>query len=419
MMLYPKWKQTLRISDSALRALSVRLAEKRTDIIEKRSRADWVHHQYAPLYMPFEKTGLDTVKRLRETLGEPKLIILIGIGGSSLGPEAVLHALSLERKVMVFDTLVPERTALLESRLIDEELEKGEIAVVIISKSGKTAETDANATTVLSILESKYGDCRDRVVAISDEGTPLEERARENGWRYCGIPKAVGGRYSIFTLVGLVPLGLAGVDIERMLLGAREALLSYWKTPVIHDPSSSLAALSYLMHEKGIHQEIDFYFSPHLEMLGKWHRQLMAESTGKITNTGKRVGILPHIAVGTTDLHSIEQYIIDGPRDLYVILHSINSEVEFAAPVYQGKTLALLRETILRGLESAYQNAGVPYCHLQFGPVTEKTIGAYMATRMESVVLLSHLLGIDPFNQPGVESYKTHTRALLGKEKTE
>jgi glucose-6-phosphate isomerase len=419
MMLHPKWKQTLRIPDSALRALSVRLAEKRTDIIEKRSRADWVHHQYAPLFMPFEKTGLDTVARLRETLGEPKLVILIGIGGSSLGPEAVLHALSLQHRVMVFDTLVPERIGVLESRLVEEEFTKEEIVVVIISKSGKTAETDANATAVLSLLESKYGDCRERIVAISDEGTPLEARARENGWRYCAIPKAVGGRYSVFTLVGLVPLGLAGVDIERLLLGAREALLSYWKTPLLHDPSSSLAALSYLMHEKGFHQEINFYFSPNLEMLGKWHRQLMAESTGKMTDTGKRVGILPHIAVGTTDLHSIEQYIIDGPRDLYIILHSITSEVEFSAPVYQGKTIAELRDVILRGLQSAYQSEGVPYCHLDVGPVNEKTIGAYMATRMESVILLSHLLGIDPFNQPGVESYKTHTRALLGKEKTE
>jgi len=418
MFLHPKWTKTLRISDSTLRGLSLRLAEKRADIIDKRSRADWVHHQYAPLFMPFEKTGIDTVMRLKETLGEPKLVILIGIGGSSLGGEAVLHALGLQHKVMVFDTLVPERTAFLEARLVEGQLEKGEIAVVIISKSGKTAETDANATAVLSILEAKYGDCRERVVAISDEGTPLEARARENGWRYCAIPKSVGGRYSVFTLVGLVPLGLAGVDIERFLLGAREALLSYWKTPVFSDPSSALAGLTYLMHEKGIHREIDFYFSPDLEMLGKWHRQLMAESTGKMKKE-KRVGILPHIAVGTTDLHSLEQYIIDGPRDLFIILHSIVSETDFAPPVYQGKTIAELRDIILRGLESAYQSAGVLYCRLDMGPVNEKTLGAYMATRMESVVLLSHLLGIDPFNQPGVESYKTHTRALLGKEKTE
>ncbi len=415
MLLHPKWKETMRIPDSAVRGLSNRLAEKRSDIIEKKTRADWVHHQYAPLYMSFEKTGIDTVKRLKETIGEPKLVILIGIGGSSLGAEAVLHALKLESKVMVFDTLVPERIPELEDRLVAEQLERGEIAVVIISKSGMTPETDANATAVLALLEAKYGDCRDRVIAISDEGSPLESRARENGWRFLAIPKAVGGRFSVFTLVGLVPLGLCGVDIERFLLGARDGLSSLWRTPILHDVSSALAGLSYLMHEKGIHQEIDLYFSPRLEVLGKWHRQLMAESTGK-SKAGKRFGILPHIAVGTTDLHSIEQYIIDGPRDAYTILHTVASQSVGAPSVYRGKTVAELRDIIVRGLESAYQEAGVHHCHIDMGKVDEKTLGEYMAIRMESVILLAHLLGIDPFNQPGVESYKTHTRALLGKE---
>jgi glucose-6-phosphate isomerase len=418
MLLHPKWKETLRIPDSAIRGLSVRLAEKRTDIIDKKTRADWVHHRYASLYMPFEKTGIDTVKRLKETLGEPKIVILIGIGGSSLGTEAVLHALGRESQIVVFDTLIPERFSELEQRFVEEELEREEIAVVVVSKSGTTLETDANTTAVLTLLGTKYGDCRERVVAISDEGTPLEMRARENGWRFLAIPKAIGGRYSVFTMVGLVPLGLCGVDIERFLLGARDGLSAAWRTPVLSDVSSALATLAYLMHEKGIHQEIDLYFSPHLEVLGKWHRQLMAESTGKIVK-GKRVGILPHIAVGTTDLHSIEQYIIDGPRDAYLILHSVASSIADAPAVYQGKTIAELREIVLRGLQGAYQEAGVPHCRLDLGPVNEKTLGEYMALRMESVILLSHLLGIDPFDQPGVESYKTHTRALLGKEKTE
>ncbi len=417
MLLHPKWKETLRLSDSSLRALTLRLSEKRTDIIEKRTRADWVHHAYAPIFMPFEKNGIATVERLKETLGEPKLLVLIGIGGSSLGTEAVLHALKIESRVMVFDTLVPERIPELEQRLVEGEFERGEIAVVVISKSGKTAETDANATAVLALLDAKFGDCRDRVVAISDEGTPLETRARENGWRYVAIPKAVGGRYSVFTLVGLVPLALCGVNVTRFLAGAADALSSYWKTPILHDTSSSLAAATYLMHEKGIHSEIDLYFAAELETLGKWHRQLMAESTGKKI-AEKRVGILPHIAVGTTDLHSIQQYIVDGPRDQFLIIHAVASPVSLAPSVYRGKTVAELRSIILRGLESAYVSDGVPFCHLDLGAIDEKMLGGYMATRMESVILLAHLLGIDPFDQPGVELYKTHVRALLGKEET-
>ncbi len=417
MMLYPKWKETLRIPDSGLRALTLKLSEKRTDIIEKRTRADWVHHAYAPIFMPFDKNGIASVERLKETLGEPKLLILIGIGGSSLGVEAVLHALKMESRVMVFDTVVPERIPELEQRLVEGELERGEIAVVIISKSGMTAETDANATAVLALLDAKFGDCRDRVVAISDEGTPLEARARENGWRYVAIPKAVGGRYSVFTLVGLVPLGLCGVNITRFLAGAMDALAGYWKTPILHDTSSALAALTYLMHEKGIHSEIDLYFAPELEVLGKWHRQLMAESTGKKIGE-KRVGILPHIAIGTTDLHSIQQFIVDGPRNQFLIIHEVASMVPLAPSVYRGKTIGELRNIIVRGLESAYVSDGVPFCHLDLGKVDEKMLGGYMATRMESVILLAHLLGVNPFDQPGVESYKTHVRALLGRGET-
>ena len=319
---------------------------------------------------------------------------------------------------MVFDTFVPERIEELERDLVDRALERSEIAVVVVSKSGTTLETSANATAVLALLEAKYGDIRDRVIAISDEGTALESLARESGWRYCAIPKAVGGRFSVFTLASLVPLGLAGVDIERFLLGARETLLSYWKTPALSDTSSALAAVAYLMHEAGIHSEINLYFSPQLEMLGKWYRQLMAESTGKRLGEA-RVGILPHVAIGTTDLHSIQQYIIDGPRDHYVVLHSVTSRSGLSPSVYQGKSIADLREIVVRGLSAAYQGDGIPFCRLDLGPIDEKTLGAYMAMRMESVILFAHLIGVSPFGQPGVESYKSHVRALLGKTKTE
>jgi glucose-6-phosphate isomerase len=417
MFVDPKWKESLRIPDSHARALSTRLAEKRADILLKKKRADWVHHQYAPLYMPFEKTGIDTVSRLKETVGDPQFLILIGIGGSSLATEAVLTALGDTDRVMVFDTLVPEKMGDLEKRLNDHELNVEDIVVVVISKSGMTAETDANSTAVLSLLEAKYGDCRARVIAISDEGTPLESKARENGWRFCAIPKVVGGRYSAFTLASLIPLGLLGVHIDRFLLGAREALESVWKTPVLSDPSSVLASAQYLMHEKGIHREIDLYFSPQLETLGKWRRQLIAESTGK-TVQGKRVGMLPEVAIGTTDLHSIEQYIADGPRDLFIFLHKVTPPPVPAPSVYKGKTIAELRDIILRGLMHAYQSEGVHHTLIDLGAIDEKSLGGYMALSMESTILFSHLLGVNPFDQPGVESYKTHTRALLGRGKS-
>ncbi len=418
MMIYPTWKETMRIPESALRELSLRLGEKRRDIVQRKSRADSIHHQYAPLLLPFQKTIRDMAERLVDVVGEPQLLILIGIGGSSLGTEAIVDALGLRRRVMVFDTLVPERLTLLEERLVEERLERGDILVVTISKSGETTETDANTTAVLTILEAKYGDIRDRVIAISGEGTPLDARARENGWKFFGIPKAVGGRYSVFSAVGLIPLRLLGVDIDALLRGAQEYLEGAWKSPIFSDPGSVLAALTYVMHEKGVHREIDFYFDPRLETLGKWQRQLIAESTGKRLGS-KRVGVLPEVALGSTDLHSIEQYVIDGPRDLFLVIHSVTLRRDVAPSVYHGKTLAELREIVVRGLQMSYRDAGVLHCHLSFGEVNEKTLGAFMAMRMESTILLAHLLSVDPFDQPGVESYKTHTRALLGKKREE
>ncbi len=371
------------------------------------------------------------LQAVQDTAGGFKLdklryVVIIGIGGSSLGAKAIYDALWGG-----FDALQPGRFPKLlfaetshpgwlqhASHLL-RGLEADEVVVVLVSKSGTTTETIAN-------FEILMHDRNFPVVTITDEGSALWEAATKKGWPSLPIPQMVGGRFSVFSAVGLFPLLLVGIDVEAVLRGARSLRdQSLAGEVVASDPARSAALLyQYLLAGKTIYDT--FIFEPELESTGKWYRQLMGESIGKERDRQGRVvhtGITPTVSVGSTDLHSVGQLYLGGPRDKYTtfIASAQTDEVVVPSarllgdlvPMISGKSASQIMEAILAGTRAAYQQAGLPFSQLILETVSPETIGALLQFKMLEMMYLAELLNVNCFDQPSVEDYKVVTRQIL------
>ncbi len=343
------------------------------------------------LFLPHHTEQLKNVREVLTTLGgNLKLVIVIGIGGSSLGAKAVYDAtfghsdeLTPERFPKLHFLEAPDENEVekLVNYIRDQKLTDSEILINVISKSGHTSETLINFKSLISNLSSSLPLISDRVVITGDADSPLVLEAKKT----LIIPKPVGGRFSIFSAVGLLPLLAAEVDVEGLLAGAREA-----QNICLGDEEENPASLMSIFHSyhlsqnKNIHDT--FSFDSAWETLGKWYRQLLAESIGK---DGK--GITPTVSIGPNDLHSVAQLDLGGPKDK-TTLFVLNPTNEFNLPIFHG-------------VETAYKNHELPFVKLEMEN-NPKEIGAYMMWRMIEVMLLGKLLGVNTFNQPNVEDYK-------------
>lgn len=365
--------------------------------------------------------GIASIKSLIDSKKKhnPAMMIVVGIGGSNLGAQAVYEAIygkegNLHFPLYFADTVDSDRIHSLLQRAEHALQNKRHILVAVISKSGTTTETIANFECFLALLKKYHpNNYHESVIAITDEGSGLWNVAGQQKFDRLAIPKNIGGRFSVFTAVGLAPLYFAQVDIDEFIKGAQ--------TANIEAAAISASTIAY-HYEQGKNIHDIFVFDAGLEGIGKWYRQLMGESLGK---NGK--GITPTVSVGSTDLHSVGQLYLGGPADRSTtflnVMHPHHevmvpemNDYEKLVPHLQGKTLASIMHAIFEGTQRAYIENKSPFITISFPKKSAFYLGQKMQTRMNQIIMLGHLLDVNPFDQPQVELYKTQTRKILADE---
>ena len=375
-------------------------------------------------------SDLDEIKKTAEKIKEEsEVLVVIGIGGSYLGARAALefvnspnyNLLSKDTPEIYFAGNYMSPDALNEILAI---IGNRDFSVNIISKSGTTTEPAIAFRVFRERLEQKYGrrGAASRIYATTDkEKGALKKVADDKGYKTFVVPDNVGGRYSVFTPVGLLPLAAAGVDIDDMIAGARSAL-EYCKTADITDnPALIYAALRNGLYRQGKKIEIFADFEPSLRYFGEWWKQLFGESEGK---DGK--GLFPASVDNSADLHSIGQYIQDGERTLIETFVTIENsytsvtipsdresgdELEYLA----GKSLLWANTQAQLATSRAHFDGGVPNVTFTLKDRSAFSFGEAAAMFMFSCAVSGYMLGVNPFNQPGVEEYKRNMFRLLGK----
>lgn len=392
----------------------------------------------ASLNLPKDTALLQAVRALAEQKVSPNLkySVVVGIGGSNLGTKAVYDAIygysdalrpegELYPKLVFAETTDPE-WLLSAEHLIENLHSPDEILVTVISKSGGTAETIANFEVIAAALTEKFGDVHDRFVAITDEGSKLWDAAGAQNIARLSLPKQVGGRYSVLSAVGLFPLQTVNIDIAQLQNGASQMLDACLAEDGKNLATESATALAAHL-QKGYLINDNFFFHPELESVGKWYRQLMGESVGKehsLTGEIVHTGITPTVSLGSTDLHSVGQLYLGGPKDkLTTFVSAPNKLVEVKVPqnrifpdlvpMINGKTAENIMDAILQGVQIAYQKADLPYMQVTLDAINEESLGAFLQFKMLEMMYLGQLLNVNSFDQPNVEAYKVETKRLL------
>ncbi len=374
--------------------------------------------------LPKDKHVLTYVENCAKKVCIPDILVIIGIGGSDLGTFAVQQAIlgtlnnELGRKPNVYyaDTVDPSAVRDILTLCERAIVAKKEVLLNIISKSGTTMETTANAAIFLKLFERYSIDFKTHVVITTDEHTPLWKFSEENDIPKLSIPKSVGGRYSVLSSVGLFPLHVLGIDCHALLRGAAE-MAEECVASFDQNPAAQRAAILYSHLREGEHTHNLFLFSTYLEALGKWYRQLMAESLGK-----KHTGMTPIVSIGTTDMHSMAQLYLGGPKNIFTTFicvgaepevrvpsHTSQNSIEQIAPV-AGKTLQELRSRTLREVQQEYSTKKLHFTTTQLASRSPACLGAFLQLSMMETMYLAHLLGVNAFDQPNVEEYKQRSR---------
>ena len=391
------------------------------------------------LLLPNDQAQLAEVHRVAAECARPNLkyIVDIGIGGSNLGTKAVYDALvgadgdvlsDHVPKILFADTCDADHLQRLIKFLLANVQTSAEVLLVLISKSGATTETIVNFEIIYEALTAKFADIADRVVAITDEDSPLWQHAVGCGFRHLAIPAVVGGRYSVFSAVGLFPLLMGGIDIDALLSGAQKVLAQGHADVLSQNTALLSACAQYYFFQQGFTIHNTFLFQPAWESVGKWYRQLMGESVGKERDLDGKVvssGIIPVVSVGSTDLHSMVQLYLAGPKNTFTTFVS-SASVNPAVAVPQsllldglvnniaGVSVSQVMRAILEGTERAYEKKDLPFFDVQLSTTGAQSVGEFMQWKMLEMMYLAQLMHVNAFDQPNVESYKTETRSILG-----
>lgn len=357
------------------------------------------------------------------------VFIVIGIGGSYLGARAAIEFLKSDRyndlkkdtPNIYFTGNSISSTALAELVSI---CEGKDVSINMISKSGTTTEPAIAFRVFRELLEKKYGKegAKDRIFCTTDKakGT-LKQLADKEGYETFVVPDDVGGRYSVLTAVGLLPIAVAGADIDALMAGAAKAAELYGKPSLEENDCYKYAAIRNILYNKGKCTEVMVSYEPRYAMMNEWWKQLFGESEGKDNK-----GLFPASVVFSTDLHSLGQYIQDGRRTLFetvMLIDQPKQEITLGNDpenvdglnYLEGRTMAFINEKAFEGTVLAHNDGGVPNVVIHAPDFSEDTLGQIIYFFEKACAISVYLLGVNPFDQPGVESYKKNMFALLGK----
>ena len=378
----------------------------------------------------YDKEEFARIKAAAEKIRkQADVLIVIGIGGSYLGARAAIefcrsqnyNLLTKDTPQIFFSGNTISSTTLSEMK---ELVADKDFAVNVISKSGTTTEPSIAFRVFREMLVEKYGEeeAAERIYATTDkEKGTLKALADEKGYQTFVVPDDIGGRYSVLTAVGLLPIAVAGIDIDRLMKGARDAQNALTDPDLKKNDAYKYAALRNVLLRKGKNIEMLVSYEPSFTMMNEWFKQLFGESEGK---DGK--GIYPAAAIFSTDLHSMGQNIQQGQRILFETVVSFNEPIREVVIKEEadnsdglnfvaGKGMSYVNRKAMQGTLLAHNDGGVPNIVLEAERMDEYELG-YMIYFFEKACAISgYILGVNPFNQPGVESYKKNMFALLGK----
>lgn len=404
--------------------------EKLRNAHEKLHSPDGLSNGKGWLELP-EKFSEDDILKIenaaREIRSKCDVFIVIGIGGSYLGAKAGMEF--LKPKYSGFET-APEvvfagnTMSSFETSKIIEVCKNKDVCLNVISKSGSTLECALIFRILRKILESKYGkdEARKRIYCTTDPKKGLlKEMSIKNGYKTFDIPSSVGGRYSVLTAVGLLPLAVVGVNIKEILNGAKNAFQKY-KDLSFENECYKYAVLRNALYNKGKVVELMAGYEPWLKYFFEWWRQLFGESEGK---SGR--GIFPSSVVFSTDLHSMGQFIQEGSKILFETVITIKNEVQNVVIPHEtenmdnlnylsGKSLKLINDKAFEGTIAAHVDGGVPNIHIEIDDADEYNLGYIIYFFEKACAISAYILGVNPFNQPGVEAYKRNMFSLLGRQ---
>lgn len=399
---------------------------------------DMLHNKKGPgsdflgwIDLPFnyDKGEFSRIKQAAERIrSNSDVLIVIGIGGSYLGARAAIEALSHSfHNQMNNTTQIYFAGQNISSTYIShllELLDGKDISINVISKSGTTTEPAIAFRIFRDYMEKKYGkeEARKRIYATTDQSKgALKKLADEEGYETFIIPDNIGGRFSVLTAVGLLPIATAGLDIDKMMEGAAVATHKYNNSELLTNESYQYAAVRNALYRKGKSIELLVNYEPALHYVSEWWKQLFGESEGK-----DQKGLFPASVDFTTDLHSMGQYIQEGRRDLIeTVLQVKKPQIELIVQedeanldglnFLSGKTMDEINKKAFQGTVLAHVDGRVPNMVVELDELNEFTFGEMVYFFEKACGISGLLLGVNPFDQPGVEAYKKNMFALLGK----
>lgn len=382
----------------------------------------------------YDKKEFDKIKQTAEKIKKNSdILLVIGIGGSYLGARAAIEMLNhsfqnlLSREERKAPQVIFVGHHLSSTYMADlfDILEGRDFSINVISKSGTTTEPAIAFRIFRKYLEEKYGkeEAKSRIFATTDSKKgALKELADEEGYESFIIPDDVGGRYSVLTAVGLLPIAVSGINIDDMMDGAKAAQEEYSSPNLSENAAYQYAAARNILYNKGKVVELLINYEPQLQYFAEWWKQLFGESEGK-----DQKGLFPASANFTTDLHSLGQYIQEGRRNLFQTVLRVKQphkdltlEKDKAnrdgLNYLVGKTIHEINDKAYQGTILAHNDGGVPNLILELPRLDAYTFGYVVYFFEKACALSGYLLGVNPFDQPGVEAYKDNMFALLGKE---
>ena len=375
----------------------------------------------------YDKEEFDRMIKVAEKLNDKTdCVVVCGIGGSYLGARAAIEMIQglypdhAKEVVFIGNTFSSNYISQVLNHIKDKD-----VVVNVISKSGTTTETALAFRLLKQFMERKYGkeECRERILATTDrsKGT-LKELASKEGYETFVIPDDIGGRYSVITPVGLLPMALMGIDIREVMKGLQAAYADLNTDDLSKNDAYQYAVARRILQNQGYNVEMFVTYEPQLQCLGEWFKQLMGESEGK---EGK--GILPDSATFSTDLHSLGQFIQEGKKVLFETLLAVEKPtLDSVVPTdpdnldgmnyLAGKNLDWINKMAMKGTLAAHvETGGVPNLQISIPDMSAYSFGYQCYWFFKATAMTCYMLDINPFDQPGVEVYKKNMFKLLGK----